>query len=107
MAPTQKPVQRNNAEKPTASFIFLHGLGDDADGWTSKLFLRKIVLIQAESTGVLELTESRYCGAVPWGRETPLSELGMPLHMTEYSSSSHADISQCASFSRSRNNSLV
>ncbi len=38
----QKPPQRVEAPaaekgKNEATFIFLHGYGDDADGWTSKL----------------------------------------------------------------------
>lgn len=38
----QKPPQRidainQDAKKKPATMIFLHGLGDDADGWTSKM----------------------------------------------------------------------
>jgi len=39
---SQKPPQRVEASDPgsnPATFIFLHGFGDDADGWTSETFL--------------------------------------------------------------------
>lgn len=40
----RKPVKRNDSASPSASFIFMHGLGDDADGWTSmfKIILKRL-----------------------------------------------------------------
>lgn len=62
----EAPTQSSNP----ATFIFLHGFGDDADGWTSK------DLPQIELNSYL--THCRYRTAIPFRLEAALPIMGLP-----------------------------
>jgi hypothetical protein len=56
----QKPPQRVEAPaaekgKNEATFIFLHGYGDDADGWTSKLIHAHLLRIVSKFPELAEI----------------------------------------------------